>query len=268
MRRLAGLLLAVASATADAGTAALLIDDLGYSRPLARRALALPPPVNVAVLPHAPHSRQIAEAAVRAGSDVLVHMPMEARGEVPAPEMLRSGMAADDFRGRVSRALRAVPGAVGLNNHKGSRLTGEAEPMERLMRQLAAAPQPLLFIDSRTAAGSLAEASARRAGLGVARRDVFLDHDREAPAIEAQVRRWLHRARTTGCALAIGHPYPETLAVLERILPRADDVRRVNLRTYVRECGSPAHEKETRQARKEKEETGGDRPARPQGPDS
>lgn len=238
--RLLALLLGAAAATAEAGTAALLIDDLGYDRFLARRVLALPPPVAVAVLPDAPYSRAIARAAGRAGTDVLVHLPMEAEQVAPATGTLRVDMDTAAFHSRVAHALAAVPGAIGVNNHMGSRLTGERAPMDRLMRQLAAAGSGLVFIDSRTTADSRAEAAARAAGVGVARRDVFLDNVREPAAIAGQVRRWIERARGSGCALAIAHPYPETLRVLERVLPRADDIRRVDLRTYIARCGTPA----------------------------
>jgi polysaccharide deacetylase 2 family uncharacterized protein YibQ len=52
------------------------------------------------------------------------------------------------------------------------------------------------------------------------RRDVFLDHDRSPAAIEEQFQRLLQLARQNGSALAIGHPYPETLELLEQELPK------------------------------------------------
>ncbi len=234
------LALCLSGASAQAGTVALIIDDLGYSTERARRALALPPPIAVAVLPRTPHAKRIARAAARAQAEVIVHLPMEAKGEQPGPQALRTGMAAGRFRARVRRALAAVPGAVGVNNHMGSRLTGALEPMGWLMDELAAAPQRLAFIDSRTTAGSRAAEAARVAGLATTERDVFLDHDRRPGAIERQVERWLAHARRDGCALAIAHPVPETFAVLERMLVRADGVDRVGLTTYIERCGNPA----------------------------
>lgn len=235
----------VALAAAAQPTVALIIDDLGYSRERARRALALPPPVTMAILPYAPYSHSIARAAHRAGTDTLVHMPMEARRGPPAPHALRGDMGEAALRAAVGRALDAVPHAIGLNNHEGSGLTARRPAMDAVMQALAHEQRPLLFIDSRTTADTAAEAAARRAGIPVARRHVFLDHRLDAEAIEAATRAWLERARRTGCALAIGHPHPVTLRVLERILPRADDVRRVDLRTYIEHCGTPARPEET-----------------------
>lgn len=228
------------SAAAQAATVALVIDDLGYNRDRARRALALPPPITAAVLPDAPYTEAIADAADRAGIGVLVHLPMEGHEDDGQAGFLRADMSEMRFRQRVRRGLGEVPGAIGVNNHMGSLLTADRAAMDLLMHELRSAPAPLLFLDSRTTADSVAYASAARAGLAATRRDVFLDHDIDPAAIEHQFHRWLRKARDTGCALAIAHPHPETLVVLERLLPHVKGVRRVGLAEYVRECGRPA----------------------------
>lgn len=234
---LAGMLLGTA---AQAATVALVIDDLGHNRDRARRALALPPPVTAAVLPDAPYTGQIARAAERAGINLLVHMPMQGNEDNMHAGLLRTDMSRERFRQRVRRDLARVPGAIGVNNHMGSVLTTDQDAMDRLMRELRAAATPLLFLDSRTTADSVAFDAASRAGVATARRDVFLDHDLDAAAIEHQFRRWLRKAHDTGCALAIAHPHPETLVVLERLLPHMKGVRQVGIAEYVRVCGRPA----------------------------
>lgn len=225
---------------AEAGTVTLVIDDLGYNREQARRALALPPPVTAAVLPNAPYTRQIAAAANRAGIGMIVHMPMQGHEDKRHPGLLHAGMDETALRLRVRAGLAEIPGAIGLNNHMGSVLTTNHAAMDVLMRELKASPGALLFLDSRTTAESVAHAAAARAGLATVERDVFLDHDIDSAAIERQFERWLAKARGSGCALAIAHPHPETLAVLERLLPHVQGVQRVGLAEYVRQCGRPA----------------------------
>ncbi len=241
--RRAGLLLSLAlgiGQAAAAPTAALIIDDLGHNREDARRALALPPPFAVAILPHAPHTDAIARAARRAGTDVLVHLPMEAERGPAAPHALLSDMDDATLRSRLRRAVESVPGAVGVNNHQGSGLTARASVMEVVMRELAERSPPLLFIDSRTTAATEAETAARNAGIGVARRHIFLDHRKGTDAIARATDAWFERARQTGCALAIAHPRPDTMEVLERKIPRAEGIERVDLATYIKRCGTPA----------------------------
>lgn len=240
MRAALALALALAWSGGQAATAtvALLIDDLGHSRAQARRVLALPPPVAVAVLPDTPHARAVTRAAGDAGIDVLLHLPMAAEGVPPHRGVLHAGMSPEALRAGLRAALAAVPGAIGVNNHEGSALTVERGAMDVLMDTLARAPGDLLFVDSRTTPRSDAEAAAVAAGLRATRRDLFLDNRRDPRAIERQVTRWVTHARVHGCALAIGHPHPETLAVLERMLPRLEGVRRVDIGTYMRTCGA------------------------------
>lgn len=228
------------STAVQAATVALVIDDLGYNRDRARRALALPPPVTAAVLPDAPYTTQIARAAERAGISLLVHLPMQGNEDDVHAGLLHGGMSQPRFRQRVRQGLARVPGAIGVNNHMGSVLTTDRGAMDLLMHELRAAPAPLLFLDSRTTADSVAFNAATRAGVATARRDVFLDNDLDPAAIEHQFQRWLRRAYATGCALAIAHPHPETLVVLERLLPHVKGVRRVGIAEYVRVCGRPA----------------------------
>ncbi|MFW5969244.1 MAG: divergent polysaccharide deacetylase family protein [Halofilum sp. (in: g-proteobacteria)] len=235
------LLLALgAGQAAAAPTVALIIDDLGHNRESARRALSLPPPFAVAILPHAPRTDSIARAAGRAGTDILVHLPMEAERGPAAPHALLSSMGHETLRARLRRAIDSVPGAVGVNNHQGSGLTARGSVMDIVMRELAERSPPLLFIDSRTTAASQAETAAREAGVAVARRHVFIDHRRDTEAIARATEAWFERARRTGCALAIAHPRAATMRVLERKLPRAEKVERVDLKTYIERCGTPA----------------------------
>ena len=63
------------------------------------------------------------------------------------------------------------------------------------------------------------EADAAR-GMAAARRDVFLDSDPSPDAVAFQFERLVALARQRGYALGIGHPYPATLELLERELPK------------------------------------------------
>jgi hypothetical protein len=51
------------------------------------------------------------------------------------------------------------------------------------------------------------------------KRDVFLDSDRAPEQVAKEFERLKSLARERGIAVAIGHPYPETLAFLERAIP-------------------------------------------------
>jgi len=60
------------------------------------------------------------------------------------------------------------------------------------------------------------------AGVAAARRNVFLDDEQNVAAIRKQFALALHDAREKGSAVAIGHPHPETLQILNEMLPEAE----------------------------------------------
>jgi hypothetical protein len=120
--------------------------------------------------------------------------------------------------------LASVPQAVGVNNHMGSRATADPRLMAAVMRALAA--RHLYFVDSRTTAASVAFEAARRQGLPAFYRSVFLDDTESVPYTLGQLRQFRRVLEEQGAALAIGHPYPTTIAALAEFLPELerDDV--------------------------------------------
>ena len=205
----------------------IIIDDLGNNLPQGRRALRLPGPVAYAILPHTPYAERLAREAHSSGKEVILHLPMESADEVaPGPGGLTSNMHADDINAALKQALGSVPHAVGISNHMGSYLTALPQPMRWLMHALLQRGG-LYYVDSRTTPETVAASIATEIGILNLERNVFLDGDRSETAIERQFERLLELAERRGAALAIGHPYPETLAFLETRLLELD-------RTHVR----------------------------------
>ena len=80
----------------------------------------------------------------------------------------------------------------------------------------------MFFVDSYTTHQSVAMQVAAEAGVAATRRHVFLDNDRSYDAINREFERLTKLAIRNGIAVAIGHPYPETLAFLEQKLAELD----------------------------------------------
>jgi polysaccharide deacetylase 2 family uncharacterized protein YibQ len=236
----AGVLLATgfgAAAGAAHPTIAIIIDDLGDGLADGRRAIALPGAVALSVLPHTPYGKRLAEEAHQHGKEVMLHLPMEALEPLdPEPGEIAADMPALEMEITLAHDLDTVPHAVGVNNHRGSRLTQDEAAMTALMRLLRARGD-LFFVDSLTSADSVAARAAQRHGVPSLTREVFLDNDREPEAIAGQFERLIEIATRRGHALAIGHPHPETLALLERRLPglAARGIQVVNPSTMLRE---------------------------------
>ena len=205
------------------GLAAIVIDDLGNELAHAERIAAWKAPVAGAVLPGVAHSAASARALARGGKEVLLHLPMEPAGYPkvrPGPGViLRSQTDAEIVR-TLEGDLDTVPGAVGVNNHMGSLAT--ADP--RVMRVVAGvlSNRGLYFLDSRTTDATVAQRTAEEASVPVVSRRVFLDDIETDEAVSKQFAELVRRAREEGSAVAIGHPYDVTLAVLEREIPKLE----------------------------------------------
>lgn len=195
---------------------AIIIDDLGYNLRLGQRTLRLPGDITVAILPFTPHGQELAEYAHQQGKEVMLHAPMSSHHHYPLGRGgLISGMEKSEFLAIVRKNLASLPHIKGVNNHMGSQLTEEPEPMSWLMTELQ--QHQLYFVDSRTSAKTQAFIQAQHIGLPSRRRDVFLDDKRDLQIIHQQLRLALTKAQQQGSAIAIGHPYPETLQVLEQL---------------------------------------------------
>jgi polysaccharide deacetylase 2 family uncharacterized protein YibQ len=203
--------------------AAIVMDDLGRDLEAVHKLLALDYPLTFSVLPYLNHSAATAEEAHRRGREVMLHLPMEPEPSAhvsPGKGAVLVGMDGTVVKRVVDDDLAAVPYAVGVNNHMGSRATRDAALMARLMKILAA--HRLYFIDSRTTAATAALDAARRQGVPSFYRAVFLDDTETTSYTLGQLAKFRHTVEENGVALAIGHPHPTTIAALAQFLPELE----------------------------------------------
>ena len=220
----ASLLLLSGAASADAPRVAIIIDDMGYHLANGRRAIELPGPVSFSFLPGAPRARALAEQAHALGKDILLHLPLQAANDdgPPGPTEIHLDMSRERLGHTFNEALASVPHVIGVNSHRGSLLTRHPGHMQWLMEEIRDRDS-LFFIDSYTHHESVALQIAVENNVEAIKRDVFLDPDPSPEVVEREFERLKELARKRGSALAIGHPYPATLDVLERELPKLAD---------------------------------------------
>jgi polysaccharide deacetylase 2 family uncharacterized protein YibQ len=201
---------------------AIVLDDLGLDRKRTQRAIALKAPLTLSFMSYAEDLGRQTAAAHQAGHELLLHVPMQAidAHEDPGPNGLFVTLGRDEILRRLRWDLDRFPGYVGINNHMGSRFTGDAAGMTPVLDELR--ERGLLFLDSRTSAATVAESIARRLGVPNAARDVFLDDDQSAVAIAARLADLELVARRRGSAIAIGHAHDSTLAALAEWLATLD----------------------------------------------
>jgi len=203
---------------------AIVIDDFGNNgSETAMGIIDLNFPITISVLPDCPHTTDIAQAAHRAGKEIIAHVPMEPRGypEVdPGEGALLSNHSREQLVRRINAALDDVPYAVGANNHMGSAFTSQHIPMRVFMSKLR--ERDMFFLDSMTTPESVGLSEARRAGIPAARNRMFIDSPLDESGridVESQLSELVILARKLGSAVGLGHPHPETLRALRKVLP-------------------------------------------------
>lgn len=206
------------SLTEPVSYVAIIIDDLGHSKKKGDAFIAIPAPLTFAILPHTAHSKAIAESAYQAQKEVIIHLPMANLQNKPIGlGGLTAAQPRTEFLTALDAAIADVPYAQGINNHTGSYLTQQHLPMSWLMGEMKA--RDFYFIDSRTTPKSVARDIAEEFEVFASSRDVFLDNERTHASIDAAFQKLIAKAKEQGTAIAIGHPYPETLAYLTAAIP-------------------------------------------------
>ena len=200
------------------GRVSLIIDDMGRDIKMAKRFLSLPYPIAFAVLPYEPHTAEVASMIKERGRVLLLHMPMEPKGYPkvnPGPGALFLNQLEDEQKRLFLEALRRVPGAVGVNNHMGSRFTEDREAMTHFLTWVK--EQGLFFVDSMTTPKSVGCEIAKEIGVPCVKRDVFLDHLVKKEFIYHQIEELKIKAHNRCYVVAIGHPHELTLNALMKM---------------------------------------------------
>ncbi len=232
-----------------AGRLAIVIDDFGYRPHNEYQVLAMPTAVSIAVLPNAPYAAEMARKAHAQGREVLIHLPMAPLSKQPLErDTLQPDMSRDEIARIVRDAVGKVPYAVGVNNHMGSAMTANLNGMQNVMQVLS--HYPFYFLDSMTIGNSQSRQAAVGTGVKVIKRNVFLDDTSNEADIRQQLNRAVALARRNGSAIAIGHPHPNTIKVLQQMLPALpQDILLVRPSSLLNEALSPVPEPTPEQPR-------------------
>jgi len=216
--------------TPDLPRIAIIIDDVGLRRDVLDPFWSIPQVhgrLSWAVIPGAKFSNEITRSLARKTECILAHIPMEPSDRNQVTPSLGTYLLSTDtdagLRQKLNQRMNTFPtelrpAITGLSNHQGSLFTTNEKGMRTVLSYVAA--QNLFFVDSRTASNTVGTTLAKKMGVPVAERQVFLDNKRDVSAIEVQLQELLTIAKRDGQSVGIGHPYAETAMALARWLAR------------------------------------------------
>ncbi len=194
----------------------VVIDDAGLSLSEAQQYLDIPIPMTIAVLPHLKETTQVCAAIRRHGNkEIILHQPMEAYDAQlnPGQGAILSTTSPAQVKAILDWNLSSVRGAVGMNNHMGSRITENQALISEVLRYCKV--NGLDFLDSKTAYNSVVPRIAAREQIHLEQRDVFLDIQRDREYIRRMWSKSVAKARDNGYVIVIGHAWStETAAAI------------------------------------------------------
>ena len=217
----APLVLPGASGPGGAPRVAIIVDDLGSRRDVFDVLRDIRRPLTVAVLPGLPLSEWTAREAAQAGMEVLLDLPMEPYRfpEVdPGPGALLMAMSPRELQAQMGAHLASVPGAVGVTNHMGSRMTEDRPRMRSVLEVMAG--RRLFLVDGLTSNLSVAYDEAKAQGLRAGRRQVIVDHASGEAGDRVRWDEVAWWAESRGEVIVIAHGHPLTARLLREYVPR------------------------------------------------
>lgn len=213
--------------TQPVGYVALVIDDFGNDGDGTEAMLNVGVPITAAVMPFMPYSQSEADAAHKAGVEVIMHVPLEPEHGKPewlGPRGITCDLSDAEIRDRINDGLDEIKWAAGMNNHMGSKATADSRVMKIIME--IAKERDLYYLDSKTTPKSVVEETAIAAGVPFFERRVFLDNVKSQAAIEKQLRILGDLALEDGYAIGIGHVGPEggtiTVQAIKAVYPELE----------------------------------------------
>ena len=196
-----------------------IIDDAGNNLEELEPYLRFPGPLTIAVLPGLPYSAEAARRIRAAGKELFLHQPMEAAGgQPPGPGAIYSDMSPAEVLEVLRRNIAEIGPVSGMNNHQGSKITADPQAMETVLAFCR--DQGIRFLDSRTTAETAVPAAARKMGIKISERNIFIDNEQERAAMSRAIKGGLALAAGSGRSVMIGHVWsPELAALLAELCP-------------------------------------------------
>lgn len=192
---------------------AILIDDVGNSTSIIKYFDEIKKPLNFAILPFLPRSKESNDLLKSKGYTTMLHMPMEGSNKglnENTDGLVFTWMKDSQVRTRLDNALENVGHVSGFNNHMGSVFTSNEAKMRSLLDY--AKEMDLYYVDSNTSRKNKGYGIAKEIGVQTTLCRHFLDNSRKLDDIKQQIKRAVEITKANEQALFIGH-YHKNMAI-------------------------------------------------------
>lgn len=191
---------------------AIVIDDFGYDRKGVEEMLALDCTLTCAVMPCLPYSAEDSQRAREGGHEVILHMPMEAYGNLPeswyGSTYIKTSDNKEQITEKLTQSLKSIGGAKLMNIHMGTAVSQNKPVMTDILSFCK--EKSITFLDSRTIENTVCKAVGEDLKTKVLERDIFLEVNSTPNSHFAKERisEAIALCKEKGSVIVIGHVGP------------------------------------------------------------
>lgn len=189
----------------DATTIAILVTDIGLSKPISDNAIEkLPAEVTLSFNPYANQLQSWVKRARRGGHELMLQVPMEPfdyPDNDPGPHTLLSGLSDTINLQRLKWIMARMTGYIGMVNINGSKFTSHESAMQPVMHELKV--RGLTFMDAHPQAPEASYQVAREIKLDYLQGSVMLDRVLSKKAIDQSLKKLEDMALSQGSAIGV-----------------------------------------------------------------
>ena len=146
--------------------------------------------------------------------------PLHGKRSWLGPGAITIDLTNNEVRKRVNEAIDAVPHAVGMNNHMGSKVTADARVMRIILE--VCKERGLYYLDSKTTSKSVVATLANELQVPYLENELFFDEQYTTKHIIQQANLLMNKIEVDNEIIAIGHvgvAGEKTASVLKQYVP-------------------------------------------------
>ncbi len=202
---------------------AIILDDAGYNLDLAKKAVSINYPLTISILPYTKYDRETAEITRKNGKTVFLHLPMQPLSYPdtdPGKGAILLNTPENLIKILIEKDVEQIGNIDGANNHMGSAVTENPKKVKQTLIYLKSYTNN--FVDSHTSKNTVAFDTCRSLEMNCGISEKFIDNSADPAYIKEKLFEGAQLALKNKEIIVIGHLRPNTVAVLENILPEIE----------------------------------------------
>lgn len=212
------------AAISDLPAVVIIMKGLGLSASTTEAALQLPTEVTFGFSPYAPSLVRWSKIAHQQGREFLLQVPMETydtRTNNPGPYALMSASPKEDNITRLKMLLSLTNNYEGIYSDQNEKFSHNIASIRPILKELK--KMGVYYVYGNGYSNHTMIQTADDIDYPMLISDMVIDSDISVEGINDGIKKMVNLAKRKGYVVAMAHPYPMTIRILEQWLPDASE---------------------------------------------